>query len=164
MFVFLPPRPRIARCRSVSPRSCATLSSLRGDLKNIWNSGLGKIFITWPRGPGPSRVNLMRISHEYSYPGLSLSIAWCKHIRLWSDHRSRPRISVSSPPGPWCSHSSPSPRVTLSVHSGPRPTLSCIILSLNSPRFFHQRRCLTETLTIMLRMRYGLSRSIFVAL
>ena len=53
-------------------------------------------------------------------------------------------------------------RSQLSVHSGPRPTLSCIILSLNSPRFFHQRRCLTETLTIMLRIRYGLSRSIFV--
>lgn len=89
------------RWLQVRLRPSATLSSLRGDLKNIWNSGLGKIFITWPRGPGPSRVNLMRISHEYSYPGPdSLSVSPgvnTSDCDLISDHG--PRISVSIWPG-----------------------------------------------------------------
>ena len=75
-------------------------------LKNIWISGLGKIFITWSRGPGPSRVNLMRISHEYSYPTLTLSVN-TSDGDLITDHC--PVSSCSSSPGPCspCSHLTP---------------------------------------------------------
>ena len=112
--------------------------------KNIWISGLGKIFITWTRGPGPSRVNLMRISHEYSYPALTLAVN-TSDGDLITDHG--PVSPCPSGPGPCppCSHLSPeSPRVTLSTLTRAPPNIILIILSLHFSRFCHQRRFLGE--------------------
>ena len=89
----------------------------------MWISGLGKIFITWTRGPGPSRVNLMRISHEYSYPALTLSVN-TSDGDLIADHG--PVSPCPSGPGPCppCSHLSPgSPRVTLSTLTRAPPNI-----------------------------------------